>query len=44
MLAKNSDFEGALRSVLELENRFNRKFHYPYVFLNEVPFTENFKL
>jgi hypothetical protein len=27
----------------ELEAKFNRKFDYPYVFLNEEPFTEEFK-
>ncbi|TFK62911.1 hypothetical protein BDN72DRAFT_929613, partial [Pluteus cervinus] len=26
-----------------LERRFNHKFHYPYVFLNNVPFTKTFK-
>jgi len=43
MLARNSDLEGAVRSVRELEDRFNRQFGYPYVFLNEEPFTDNFK-
>lgn len=26
-----------------MEDRFNKKFKYPYVFLNEQPFDENFK-
>lgn len=43
MLARNSDVDSALRSVRELEDRFNRKFHYPWVFLNEVPFSSEFK-
>jgi alpha 1,2-mannosyltransferase len=43
MLARNSDVNGAVRSIRALEDRFNRKHGYPYVFLNDVPFTENFK-
>lgn len=43
MLARNSDVEGVLRSVRELEDRFNRKFQYPWVFLNEVDFDDDFK-
>ncbi|KAJ6506839.1 glycosyltransferase family 15 protein [Mycena sanguinolenta] len=43
MLARNSDLEGALLSVRGLEDRFNRRYGYPYVFLNEEEFTEDFK-
>ncbi|KAF7794142.1 hypothetical protein EIP86_005273 [Pleurotus ostreatoroseus] len=43
MLARNSDIEGALQSVRQLEDRFNRKFGYPWTFLNEEPFSEEFK-
>ncbi|KAF8233396.1 glycosyltransferase family 15 protein [Tricholoma matsutake] len=43
MLVRNSELEGALDSVRQLEDRFNRKHGYPYVFLNDVAFTENFK-
>lgn len=43
MLARNSDVEGAVRSVRELEDRFNRKFRYPWVFLNEEDFDDDFK-
>lgn len=28
--------------ILILERRFNSKFNYPYVFLNEEPFTKEF--
>jgi alpha 1,2-mannosyltransferase len=28
---------------LELFSRFNRRFQYPYVFLNDEPFNDNFK-
>ena len=27
----------------QMEDRFNKKFQYPYVFLNDVPFDETFK-
>lgn len=42
VLARNSDLEGVLSSVRQMEDRFNRYYGYPYVFLNEVPFTEKF--
>lgn len=44
ILARNSDLEDAIGSVREIEDRFNRGRNYPYVFLNEEPFTEEFKL
>ncbi|KAJ7159257.1 glycosyltransferase family 15 protein [Mycena crocata] len=43
MLARNSDVEGARLSVERLEERFNQRFNYPYVFLNEEQFSEEFK-
>ena len=43
MLARNNDMDSAVKSVREVEDRFNRKYHYPWVFLNEEPFTEEFK-
>ena len=43
ILARNSDLEGTIQSVRQVEERFNRRFNYPYVFLNEVEFTEEFK-
>ena len=43
MLARNSDTDGAVRSVRELEDRFNHRFNYPWVFLNEEPFSDDFK-
>ena len=43
MLARNSELEGAVSSVRQLEEKFNRRYHYPWVFLNEEPFTEEFK-
>lgn len=43
MLARNSDVDGAMRSVRELEDKFNRDFQYPWVFINEEPFSDDFK-
>ena len=43
MLARNFELEGAVRSVKNLEEKFNHRYHYPWVFLNEEPFTEEFK-
>ncbi|KAL0948507.1 hypothetical protein HGRIS_011068 [Hohenbuehelia grisea] len=43
ILARNTDIDGAVRSIRDIEDRFNRKYRYPYVFLNEVEFDDNFK-
>ncbi|KAG7452465.1 glycosyltransferase family 15 protein [Guyanagaster necrorhizus] len=43
MLARNSDLNGIIVSMKQMEDRFNKKFRYPYVFLNEQPFSEQFK-
>lgn len=43
MLARNVDVEGAVDAVRELEDRFNRNFNYPWVFLNDEPFSDEFK-
>jgi alpha 1,2-mannosyltransferase len=43
MLARNSDMDNAVRSVREAEDRFNRKYRYPWVFLNDEPFSDDFK-
>ncbi|EJF61893.1 glycosyltransferase family 15 protein [Dichomitus squalens] len=43
MLARNSDVNDAVKSVRRLEDRFNRKFGYPWLFLNEEPFSDEFK-
>ena len=42
-LARNGDLDGVITSVKQMEDRFNKKFQYPYVFLNEQPFEESFK-
>lgn len=43
MLVRNSDLSGIMSSMKQIEDRFNRKFQYPYVFLNDEPFTQSFK-
>lgn len=43
MLCRNEEVDGAVKSIRELEDRFNHKYHYPWVFLNEVEFTADFK-
>ncbi|KAJ6496691.1 glycosyltransferase family 15 protein [Mycena vitilis] len=42
-LCRNSDIEGAVASVQSMEDRFNKNYNYPWVFLNDEPFTEEFK-
>jgi len=43
MLARNSEIEGVVRSVRQVEDRFNKKFKYDWVFLNDEHFTDSFK-
>ncbi|KAL0568552.1 hypothetical protein V5O48_013431 [Marasmius crinis-equi] len=43
VLARNSDLENTVRSIRRMEDRFNRVHQYPYVILNEEPFTDVFK-
>ena len=38
MLARNAELEQARHTVESIERRFNRWFHYPIVFFNDVPF------
>jgi hypothetical protein len=42
-VARNGDLNGIVSSMKQMEDRFNKKFNYPYVFLNEEPFSEEFK-
>jgi mannosyltransferase len=43
VLARNSELDGVIQSVKSIERHFNRWFHYPYVFLNDVEFNQTFK-
>ncbi|PUU74828.1 nucleotide-diphospho-sugar transferase [Tuber borchii] len=42
MLVRNSELREALSSIRMIEDRFNRRFHYPWTFLNDKPFTDDF--
>lgn len=44
VLARNQELEGVIQSLKSIERHFNRWFHYPYVFLNDGEFTEEFKM
>ena len=44
MLVRNRELYSALGSMRHIEDRFNRKFHYPWTFINDEPFTDEFKL
>lgn len=43
MLARNRELEGAVSSIKQLEDRFNKKFNYPWIFLNDEEFSDEFK-
>lgn len=43
ILIRNSELNGIVSTMTQIENTFNSKFDYPYVFLNDEPFTDNFK-
>lgn len=43
VLARNSEIDGVILSMRSLERRFNQWFNYPWIFLNDEPFTEEFK-
>jgi alpha 1,2-mannosyltransferase len=43
VLARNGDLKGILSSMKQMEDRFNKKFDYPWIFLNEEPFSDDFK-
>jgi len=42
ILARNSELEQLLPTLKQFEDRWNKKYNYPYVYLNDVPFTEEF--
>jgi len=41
-LIRNHELWDIVRSIRQIEDRFNRHYHYPWVFLNDVPFTDEF--
>lgn len=42
-LVRNEELEGILSSMRELEEMWNHNYNYPWIFFNNVPFTEEFK-
>ncbi|MCJ1292292.1 alpha 1,2-mannosyltransferase 2.4.1 [Xylographa carneopallida] len=42
-LARNSDIWEIAKSIRQVEDRFNRKYNYDWVFLNDKPFDDEFK-
>ena len=43
MLTRNEELDDVVHTINSIESHFNQWFRYPYVFLNNVPFTEAFK-
>lgn len=43
-LVRNQELEGLLQSMTQLEYRWNHKYQYPWIFFNEEPFSEEFKV
>ncbi|KAJ1972554.1 hypothetical protein H4R35_004608 [Dimargaris xerosporica] len=43
ILARNSNLHDLRAAITQFHDRFNKHYHYPYVFLNNVPFTDEFK-
>lgn len=42
-LVRNSELEGIVQSMTQLEFHWNRKYRYPWVFFNDEPFSDEFK-
>ncbi|KAF9264669.1 glycosyltransferase family 15 protein [Marasmius fiardii PR-910] len=43
LLCRNTDINGVVSSMQSVEDRFNKNYNYPWVLLNEEPFTDEFK-
>ncbi|KAI9255430.1 nucleotide-diphospho-sugar transferase [Helicostylum pulchrum] len=43
ILVRNKEQDAIAETLVNFQDKFNRNFDYPYVFLNEEPFTEEFK-
>lgn len=41
-LARNSEVFDLIKSIREVEDRFNKNFHYDWIFFNDVPFDQQF--
>lgn len=43
-LVRNSELSGLMQSMRQLEFQWNRKYHYPWIFFNDEPFSDEFKV
>ena len=43
-LVRNQELPGLMQSMRQLEYQWNRKYNYPWIFFNDEPFTEEFKV
>ena len=43
-LVRNSELEGMVQSMRSLELHWNRKYRYPWIFFNDEPFSDEFKV
>lgn len=43
-LVRNSELGGIVHSMKQLEYRWNHKYQYPWIFINDEPFSEDFKV
>lgn len=42
-LVRNEEVRMIVNSIRQIENKFNKKFNYPWIFFNDQPFTKDFK-
>ena len=43
-LVRNSELAGIMQSMRQLEYQWNRKYNYPWIFFNDEPFSDEFKV
>ena len=43
-LVRNEELEGIMQSMRQLELHWNHKYRYPWIFFNEKPFSDEFKV
>ena len=43
-LVRNSELPGLIQSMRQLEYHWNRKYQYPWIFFNDEPFSDEFKV
>lgn len=43
-LVRNSELPGLMQSMRQLEFQWNRKYNYPWIFFNDEPFSDEFKV